>query len=145
MHVAYHYIISWDWTIKQTRAYDEIGYHAWSKADPTINLRSIWICFTWNFDVENPSSAQIKSGQIVLSNLLKEFPWAKVIWHRDVAWVSKTCPGKNFDIKSLLPKGDKEIILEKLYACLIESIPYLLEPVHAKNLMDQLAKYWFDK
>lgn len=103
-HCAYHWVIGGNGDKMQTRGIPEdleVGYHASSKA---INNESLGICLTGNFDEQMPTEAQV--NQLVsLLRWIKAQPWAegaKIIGHRDVPNVSKTCPGRN--LHAILPK-----------------------------------------
>jgi len=140
LYVAYHYVIAWDGSRQKTRWLDEIWYHA---SDWDVNKESIWICFTWNFDEEHPSESQIKTWSRLLSEIFKKYPNVKVIWHRDVPWVTKTCPWKNFYITSLY-KEQKEEKLKILYNALIDAIPLMSQQMYAIDLEKQLRENWYN-
>jgi hypothetical protein len=86
-NVAYHFIIAGNGEYKRTRLDDVVGYHA-SNID--ANNRSVGICLTGNFDVEQPTEAQMNS----LREILKQYPGVKITGHRNYA--KKSCPGKYF-------------------------------------------------
>lgn len=139
LYVAYHYVVAWNWTWEKTRWFEEIGYHAGLRS---VNKTSIGICFTGNFDIETPSQKQLESWRQILATLKKLYPNAKVIGHRDVEWVTKSCPGKNFNILSLISDYKSEK-MKKLYAILIDSIPYMINKENALNLQKQLIESWY--
>lgn len=59
------------------------------------NTRSINICFEGNFDNEEMTTEQIRSGQELTKEILKEYTTIKYIkCHRDVN--NTSCPGSNF-------------------------------------------------
>ena len=97
LHVAYHYVIAGDGEKAETRGLNEIGYHA---SDWDMNVESIGICVTGNFDEEKPSKAQMDTLRKLLRWLCKEFDIdpSFIISHRDVEGVTKSCPGKNLHI-----------------------------------------------
>ncbi len=86
-NVAYHYIIAGNGEYKRTRLDEQVGYHA-SNLD--ANNRSVGICLTGNFDVEQPTPAQMNS----LREILKQYHGVRITGHRNYA--KKSCPGLNF-------------------------------------------------
>ena len=66
--VGYHYVITANGLVKQTRNDNESGAHA--KTDDGMNYKSIGICLTGNFETEQPSSWQITS----LLELIEKLP-----------------------------------------------------------------------
>lgn len=93
-HIAYHYVIAENGAVKQTRADDEIGWHASNLA---VNKKSIGICLIGNFDVEHPSPRQLWALRDVIKAIKARFYIKEVSGHRKYA--SKSCPGKNFPDK----------------------------------------------
>lgn len=87
--VAYHYLISKDWTIVQTRCLDEIGWH-----NSKNNLTSIWVALIGNFNKTKPTKEQYEALDLLLDVLKTQFTWAVVKPHRG-RWAS--CPWKLFD------------------------------------------------
>lgn len=88
------------WTIIEGRSFSSIGAHAGSRE---YNLNYIGICVIGNFDVaEVPREAWE-----LLKKLIKELRKTygikveNVIGHREVPGVTKSCPGKKFDIVKL--------------------------------------------
>lgn len=99
-HIAYHWVVAWDWSYRQTRGDHEIGYHA---SNYDVNKDSIGICLTGNFDVEQPAKAQYES----VKKIIKKYPDTTVHGHNQFA--SKSCPGKNLDFNKLLDMFYKEL------------------------------------
>lgn len=93
-HVAYHFVIAWDWSHLQCRDIDEIARHA---SNMVVNNSSIGICFTWNFDVEKPTEAQLKKFVKIKQYLEKELWPLPIHFHNEYA--SKSCPGKNMTVE----------------------------------------------
>lgn len=92
-HIAYHYVIAGNGDVVQTRADDEIGYHA---SNWEINKTSIGICLTGNFDEETPSDDQMEVLRELIADYQSKFTIEKIIGHNEVPGVTKSCPGKNF-------------------------------------------------
>lgn len=91
-YVGYHYVIMGNGLVKQTRMDNEGGAHA--KTDDGMNFKSIGICLTGNFEVEQPSKEQIDSLERLIANLQFKFNSSlKIIGHRDVC--ATVCPGEN--------------------------------------------------
>lgn len=99
-HVAYHFVIAGNGEYKRTRLDSQVGYHA-SNID--ANNRSIGICLTGNFDVEQPTEAQMKS----LREILRMYPGVKITGHRQ--YKNKSCPGTNFTDKMLADLAIPEV------------------------------------
>jgi len=90
-HIAYHYIITPDET-RSARSLAIEGYHA---SNYKVNLESIGICLSGNFDVEKPTDSQVSQLHDLIRKLKQEFPdIKKVTGHRNYA--AKSCPGRNF-------------------------------------------------
>ena len=109
----YHISVGWEW----------IGYNYFIEADGKIfegrgmkvgahtkgmNIKSIGICLSGNFDIEIPKQEQLISLKKLCTFLIKKYNISieRVIGHREVENCKKTCPGINFDMdqfrKSLL-------------------------------------------
>lgn len=88
-YIGYHYIITGDGKVTQTRRDNELGAH-------TIpNNGKLGICLTGNFMVEQPSPAQLDFLTNLLSKLKKEYNLSdgEIKAHREL---NKTeCPGDN--------------------------------------------------
>jgi len=87
--VGYHYVITGDGKVTQTRRDNEIGAHC------VPNNGKIGICLTGNFMIEEPSQAQLESMRTVVDNLSKTYNISSqnIKAHREL---SKTdCPGDN--------------------------------------------------
>lgn len=96
-HIAYHYVIGGKGDWKQTRAEDEIGFHA---SNLTVNKRSIGICLVGNFDVEKPSPSQLWALRDIIKAIKGRHFIKEVSGHRKYA--QKSCPGMNMSDKIIL-------------------------------------------
>ena len=73
-----------------------------------MNIKSIGICLSGNFDIEIPKQEQLISLKKLCTFLIKKYNISieRVIGHREVENCKKTCTGINFDMdkfrKSLL-------------------------------------------
>lgn len=95
-HVAYHYVIGGKGDWKQTRAEDEIGFHA---SNLTVNKRSIGICLVGNFDVESPSPSQLWALRDIIKAIKGRHFIKEVSGHRKYA--KKSCPGVHLTDKMI--------------------------------------------
>jgi hypothetical protein len=86
-HVGYHYVITKDGTITQTRQHDEEGAHCIG-----MNRSSIGVCFAGNFDLTIPTQAQMQSWFTLYEKIAKEYPGIPTYPHRKYA--TKTCHGR---------------------------------------------------
>ena len=94
-HLAYHFVVAEDGSYKQTRGFNEVGYHA---SNYPINTESLGICFIGNFDKETPTQAQYDTGTMLLAELSQTYKFSV---HPHNEFAPKTCPGKNFDMNIL--------------------------------------------
>lgn len=90
-YVAYHFVIAGDGSHKRTRLDEKVGYHA---SNIEANNRSVGICLTGNFDVELPTTAQLKKLQALVNEYQKEYDIQRITGHRTYA--NKSCPGLLF-------------------------------------------------
>jgi len=100
-----------------------------------MNKESIGICLTGNFDKEKPSPAQLKTLIEIIGGLRDSFGNLKVIGHKDVKGVTKSCPGKNFPELKTLNMNDN--LLEDTIYLLKELWP--LQNVKNKKAIGTLA------
>lgn len=85
--IGYHYVIYVDGTVHTGRSVEEIGAHAYGH-----NQNSIGICL---IGTDKFSRAQWLAASELVHVLMKAYPAAEVLGHRDLAGVKKTCPGFN--------------------------------------------------
>ena len=93
-----NYYITRDGEVYQTRHENLVGAHA-----RHYNQHSIGVCYEGGLDekgrkADTRTEAQKASLWHLLQSLKADYPDAKIIGHRDLPGVSKTCP--NFDAKS---------------------------------------------
>ena len=86
-HVGYHFLITKDGQIYQTRKLSEEGAHVIG-----MNKSSIGVCFAGNFDVTLPTQAQMQVWYKLYGELLKQYPNIPTYPHRKYA--TKTCHGR---------------------------------------------------
>ncbi len=90
--IGYHYVIKTDGTVETGRKLDEVGAHV-----AGYNSTSVGICMIGGVDkamrsVNNFKPAQFKTLRKLLNDLLKIYPKAVIIGHRDFPNVKKDCP-----------------------------------------------------
>ena len=95
--IGYHYVIKRDGVIEKGRDEEEVGAHV-----QNYNTGSIGICLAGGVDKKmNPENnftdEQFKSLEGLLEDLLKRYPKAEILGHRDFPGVKKACP--SFDVK----------------------------------------------
>ena len=89
---GYHYYITRDGTVTQTRHEQLIGAHAVG-----YNQHSLGVCYEGGLDKEgNPADTRTRKQKHALLQLLKrlkaEHPDARILGHRDLPGVHKACP-----------------------------------------------------
>ena len=103
--IGYHFYIRKNGEIYRGRPEDTVGAHAYSS-----NNDSIGICFEGNFEEEQMTEGQIKSGKELVNYLKEKYNINKVQMHRDVNQTS--CPGKNFKFDEIVAEIKNEPVEE---------------------------------
>lgn len=91
--IGYHYVIRRDGTVEPGRVENAIGSHVQGH-----NADSIGICMVGGIDdktwkpADNFTPAQWRSLRTLVERLVKKYPSAKVLGHRDFPGVQKACP-----------------------------------------------------
>lgn len=97
-HISYHFIIDNVGDIYQCLPEDEIGYHAGNLA---VNKNSIAVCVQGNFEIQQPTKAQIKALTEFCDWIFTKRPdIPKLVrsglkGHREVRLNPTACPGRN--------------------------------------------------
>lgn len=87
--IGYHFVIEKDGTIIQGNPLTNISYNTQNQ-----NTKTIGICLSGDFMVEQPTEAQMESLTKLIGHLRGELPQSlEVFGHRDFAATS--CPGDN--------------------------------------------------
>lgn len=86
--IGYHWVIDLDGQVYTGRAPDEIGAHALGH-----NLDSLGVCLV-GFD--QFTRAQWAALRELVADVRRDWPTVRVLGHRDLPNVAKTCPG--FDV-----------------------------------------------
>ncbi|MDR7077337.1 N-acetylmuramoyl-L-alanine amidase [Neobacillus niacini] len=92
--IGYNFFIEENGEIIKGRGY-HVGAHAYS-----YNDKSIGICLAGNFDILTPSIEQLKSLSNLCIFLLNQFniTTTHILGHGELEGITKSCPGKNFDM-----------------------------------------------
>ena len=91
--IGYHFYITQDATVYQTRGIEDIGAHCQG-----YNLSSLGIAYEGGWDsvaaqpYDSLTAAQEGSLRELLTALHKRFPNAEIVGHRDMPGVHKACP-----------------------------------------------------
>lgn len=112
---GYHYFIDKSGKITPGRAEDYHGAHT-----KGYNEKSIGICLAGNFDATLPTTEQVETLRVLLSELAKKYNISteKIVPHREFA--NKTCYGRrladDWAQKLLKPRFPRAEILDHLLA-----------------------------
>jgi N-acetyl-anhydromuramyl-L-alanine amidase AmpD len=91
--IGYHFVIRRNGRVETGRAIDAVGSHV-----KGYNHNSVGICMAGGLDdktwkpVDNFTAAQWKSLATLVAKLVKAYPKARVLGHRDFPAVNKACP-----------------------------------------------------
>ena len=89
---GYHYYITRDGEVYQTRHENLVGAHA-----RHYNKHSIGVCYEGGLDAngrpaDTRTEAQKHALWALLKSLRQDYPEAKILGHRDLPHVAKSCP-----------------------------------------------------
>ncbi|MDQ0200384.1 N-acetylmuramoyl-L-alanine amidase [Neobacillus ginsengisoli] len=92
--IGYNFFIEENGKVLKGRGY-HVGAHAFS-----YNDKSLGICLAGNFDLHTPTKEQLKSLTKLCIFLLIRYhlPTTQILGHRELKGVTKSCPGKNFNM-----------------------------------------------
>ena len=100
--IGYHYVIRKDGTIEEGRPHWTVGAHAYGENSHTIGIH---VC--GNFEIAEPTNAQIESLAMLLANVCHDYglPIDKghVVAHRDL--MATACCGRNLYSKLQTVRG----------------------------------------
>ena len=77
-HIAYHYLITPDGKVWETRSPNDVGHHA---GNGTVNRCSLAICLVGDFSKHRPTRAQVQSLDSLVQSLRQERRITAVIPH----------------------------------------------------------------
>lgn len=100
--IGYHYVITGDGKLHVGRAAEKVGAHALG-----YNSKSLGICLTGNFEIEEPSEAQIKTLIQLLATLCKRHKLDTTDIKGHYQLNQTACPGKN--VIEMLPDIKKSV------------------------------------
>jgi N-acetylmuramoyl-L-alanine amidase len=92
---GYHYVIVANGKVYEGKKEEEAGCHC---KENNMNLLSLGICLTGNFDLDEPTNPQIFALRDLLKKLTVKYRISSnnIFFHKDFA-TYKSCPGKNMD------------------------------------------------
>lgn len=91
--IGYHYVIKRDGTLQTGRKEDQIGAHVEGHNTDSIGICMVGGLNDKTFKPENNyTAAQWKTLRALVNTLVKRYPAAKVLGHRDFKGVQKACP-----------------------------------------------------
>lgn len=92
--IGYHFYVRKNGEIYEGRPETKVGAHCRGS-----NKASVGVCFEGNFENEEMSDVQLKSGTELVQYLKAKYPNAKIVRHSDM--MSTACPGKSFPFERL--------------------------------------------
>lgn len=94
--IGYNYFIEEDGTIIKGRGCS-VGAHVYH-----YNRVSLGIALSGNFDIYHPKQAQLDSARRICLFFMKQcaLQASQIVGHREFPGVTKSCPGKHFDMES---------------------------------------------
>jgi N-acetyl-anhydromuramyl-L-alanine amidase AmpD len=92
--IGYHYVIHSDGGVYRGRPEWARGSHAYQDEKHEANSNGVGICLSGNFQLDNPTEAQMQSLTLLIHDIWTRYPGIPVIGHKDV--MPTACPGENF-------------------------------------------------
>jgi N-acetyl-anhydromuramyl-L-alanine amidase AmpD len=93
--IGYHYVISKSGKIEQTQFLRTVSYHT-----SGMNSRSIGICLTGNYDIQEPTESQISSLVKLIQHLEKRLGrQLDIQGHNEHS--NKSCPGRGISVAQI--------------------------------------------
>jgi N-acetylmuramoyl-L-alanine amidase len=90
--IGYHYVVRKDGTVEIGRPHWTVGAHAYRE-----NYHTIGIHVCGNFEIAEPTDAQIESTAMLIANLCTDYGLSidrdHIVGHREL--MSTACPGRN--------------------------------------------------
>jgi N-acetyl-anhydromuramyl-L-alanine amidase AmpD len=126
--IGYHYFIDKAGVVTQGRAHSDVGAHTIGK-----NQSSIGVCLAGNFDVTDPSPAQIEALRALLKKLMSALLVTpnRIYPHRKFS--NKTCYGNRLDNQWAAQLVMGEVDEAKLRAELLAQIEFLQQQIADLN------------
>ena len=104
--IGYHYVIRKDGRLEYGRDESTPGAHVQG-----YNKKSIGICFSGHGDIKPLTPDQLYAGLALTKKLLKKYglPIDRVVGHRELPNVHKTCPGTKVDMDQIRDLLEQEV------------------------------------
>jgi len=96
--IGYHFVIRLDGTVERGRDEDQPGAHVENHNSTTIGVCYVGGLDAWGKPTDTRTTAQKEAMQRLVELLVKKYPTAQVVGHRDFPGVKKDCPC--FDAKA---------------------------------------------
>jgi len=93
--IGYHFYIRSDGKIYRGRPIKTVGTHT-----ANYNATSVGVCFEGNFEYDELTKAQFKSGVELLTYINELYPEIKFLRHKDLN--ATACPGARFPFDSMI-------------------------------------------
>lgn len=93
--IGYHYVISKEGKIEQTQFLRTASYHTSGQ-----NTRSVGICLTGNYDIQQPPAVQLEAC-VKLIQYLEDKLGRRLAIEGHNEHSSKTCPGSNLNVNEI--------------------------------------------
>jgi len=121
-YIGYHYVITGNGMLYQTRKENEMGAHARANG---MNYKSIGICLTGNFEIEKPSTKQLNT----LKKFIENHPNLTVLGHNQIPYPT-ACPGQRLlewinNYKSNQSQSSSNDRIKKIKSLLEEALKLL--------------------
>ncbi|MDO9574501.1 MAG: N-acetylmuramoyl-L-alanine amidase [Candidatus Contubernalis sp.] len=143
--IGYNYWIAFDGTIYECRGRN-VGAHAGAN----WNSRSLGIGYQGNFEIQQMTEAQLKSGTWLNAKFIQEegLTVEDIIGHKDVT--STLCPGKNFRMEELKQEAAKILggeavgtpIIGEAQAAVEQAKAWALKRGAHQRFIDIAPVYW---
>lgn len=93
--IGYHYVIGKDGSIEQSQLLKTVSNHTSGE-----NTRSVGICLTGNYDIQQPPPEQVDAAVKLIRYLQGRLGrQLRITGHNEHS--SKSCPGSNLDVKEI--------------------------------------------
>lgn len=122
-NIGYHVFIERNGTMRYGREDNEVGTHCIADG---MNFKSIGICLSGNFEIEQPTQKQLDTLEEEIAFYRNEFniPEQNILGHGKVKGANTLCPGKNLQVQI---DNRKKKLLINLYTKVVELLMQLLK------------------
>jgi hypothetical protein len=131
--IGYHFFITGDGSLNLGRPVNYVGSHC---SAGSMNFKSLGICLAGNFEIEQPSTGQLKALEGILGELRIKYqvPIDNILGHCEAPGAQTLCPGKN--LLDWLKKYREEQKKPSDVASILEAIQENL--AHLQDLVSSL-------